>query len=43
MTKIAGDALGSVAPVNDLLLQVNDAQTGGQVFEDAATDLGIVK
>jgi hypothetical protein len=40
---MAGDALGSVAPVDNLLLYVDDAQASRQAFEDAATDLGIVE
>jgi hypothetical protein len=40
---MAGDALGSVAPVDDFLLHVDDAEAYGQAVEDAAADLRVVK
>jgi hypothetical protein len=43
VTQTAADAFGAVAPENDLLLHVDDAEASRQAFEDAATDIGIVK
>jgi hypothetical protein len=36
------DALGSVAPRNELFLGVHDAQSCGQTLQDAAIDFRIV-
>src|SRR5271169_496883 len=43
VAQMAGDALGSVAPEDDLLLHVDDAQAARQAFQNAATNVGIVK
>ena len=39
----AADAFGGVAPENNLLLHVDDAEACDKAFEDAATDVGVVK
>ena len=43
VAQMAGDALGAVAPEDDFLLHVDDAQADGQAFQNAAADVGIVK
>jgi hypothetical protein len=41
--QVARNTLGAVAPEYDLVLHVDDAQTGRQAFENAAANVGIVK
>ncbi len=43
VAQVTGDALGAVAPEHNLFLHVDDAQAGGQAFEDAAADFRVVK
>ena len=37
------DALGAIAPEDDLFLHVDDAEAGGHAVEDAAANLGVVE
>ena len=43
VAKMAGDTLGAVAPKDNFLLHIDDAQAGGQAIKNAATDIGVVK
>ncbi|MFZ1138071.1 MAG: hypothetical protein WAN76_02760 [Candidatus Sulfotelmatobacter sp.] len=43
MAQVARNALRPVAPEHNFLLHVQDAEAGRQAFEDAATEVGVVK
>ena len=43
VTQMAGDAFGPIAPKDNLLLHVEDRQSRGQTFKNAAAGLGLVE
>jgi hypothetical protein len=43
VAQVPRDALRTVAPEDNSLLQVDDTQAGGQAIDTAATDVGVVK
>ncbi|HWJ18274.1 MAG TPA: hypothetical protein VNR65_06060 [Geobacterales bacterium] len=43
VAQVAGDAFGAVAPDDNFLLHVDNAEPGGEALENAAADVGIMK